>query len=329
MTSTNNPLLSICIPTYNRANLLKKTLDCIVTQRVFIETDHVEVVISNNNSTDNTEEVALDFQSRFPNKIVYIRTKETTSASVNFANALLHAQGELCKLHNDSVSIQPEFLESVISLMQKSSDKKYPIFFLNGNWHSHDETTLCESISDFVSHVSFYMTWIGGFSILKEDIQKYVQHFIESNHQFPHTEILLKLLEHGRSILVYNAKFGEEYPEVTKPITTKILEEVYIGEYIPMLRKYVDDAMLRHSTYGREVTKTIIFYMAYYYRLTQKFQLTYINDFYFLKKYVPLYKYYLILILYPLYIFIHPYRKNVKLRKFFIYLSNMRRKRSS
>ena len=48
-------LLSICIPTYNRETYLAKTLDSIVNQNIFLSSDDINIVISDNCSTDGTE----------------------------------------------------------------------------------------------------------------------------------------------------------------------------------------------------------------------------------------------------------------------------------
>ena len=55
------PVLSICIPTYNRAKILDETLFNLTNESVFQETNDVEIVISNNNSPDNTEEVCQKY----------------------------------------------------------------------------------------------------------------------------------------------------------------------------------------------------------------------------------------------------------------------------
>mgnify|MGYP003292937366 CR=1 FL=1 len=52
----NKPLLSICIPTYNRADVLKICLETIVHNRGFC--DDIEVVVCDNNSTDNSVKIA-------------------------------------------------------------------------------------------------------------------------------------------------------------------------------------------------------------------------------------------------------------------------------
>jgi abequosyltransferase len=49
------PLLSICIPTYNRSQYLKQALETYVSNAAF--DDEVEIVISDNASTDNTEKM--------------------------------------------------------------------------------------------------------------------------------------------------------------------------------------------------------------------------------------------------------------------------------
>ena len=54
----NKPLLSICIPTYNRAHYLKECLGSIVAQFDDRDVrDNVEVVVSDNASPDNTREL--------------------------------------------------------------------------------------------------------------------------------------------------------------------------------------------------------------------------------------------------------------------------------
>ena len=51
------PLLSICIPTYNRAEILDKSLESITKQDIFQKTDEVEIIVSDNCSQDNTHNI--------------------------------------------------------------------------------------------------------------------------------------------------------------------------------------------------------------------------------------------------------------------------------
>ncbi|PPS21353.1 hypothetical protein DJ52_11395 [Brachyspira murdochii] len=53
MMSNNLPLVSIIITTYNRAELLKRAINSAVEQTY----QNIEIIISDNASTDNTEDV--------------------------------------------------------------------------------------------------------------------------------------------------------------------------------------------------------------------------------------------------------------------------------
>ena len=50
----NYPYISIIIPTYNRAHLLSQTVDSFLAQEY--PQDRFEIILSNNNSSDNTQE---------------------------------------------------------------------------------------------------------------------------------------------------------------------------------------------------------------------------------------------------------------------------------
>lgn len=64
------PLLSICIPTYNRACYLWRTLNSITTQKGFLFTDFIEIIISDNCSDDATEEVCMEFVKNILQRLV-------------------------------------------------------------------------------------------------------------------------------------------------------------------------------------------------------------------------------------------------------------------
>ena len=57
-----NQLFSIFIPTYNRANLLAETLNSLISQ---ISEDQIEIIISDNNSTDTTKKTVETFIQQY------------------------------------------------------------------------------------------------------------------------------------------------------------------------------------------------------------------------------------------------------------------------
>jgi glycosyltransferase involved in cell wall biosynthesis len=76
-----SPLLSICIPTYNREKYLQECLESIVHQEGFNIND-IEIVISDNASQDGTTKLVESFKQKYPN-IQYFRNAENIGAIRN------------------------------------------------------------------------------------------------------------------------------------------------------------------------------------------------------------------------------------------------------
>ena len=59
------PILSICIPTYNRAEVLRDTLEHYTSCEEF--NDEVELIISDNASTDATKSLCTEYAEQYKN----------------------------------------------------------------------------------------------------------------------------------------------------------------------------------------------------------------------------------------------------------------------
>lgn len=68
--------VSIIVPVYNTANKLEKCLESLVNQTM----QDIEIVIVNDGSTDNSEEIIMKYQDKYPNVIKYYK-KENTGVS--------------------------------------------------------------------------------------------------------------------------------------------------------------------------------------------------------------------------------------------------------
>lgn len=65
---TQYPKFSIIIPTYNRSSMLHYTLDSMLAQKY--PEDKFEIVVCNNNSTDDTQELLQSYATKYPHKII-------------------------------------------------------------------------------------------------------------------------------------------------------------------------------------------------------------------------------------------------------------------
>ncbi|HOI55240.1 MAG TPA: glycosyltransferase family 2 protein [Phycisphaerae bacterium] len=83
-----SPLVSIGVPVYNGERFLRDTLNGLLAQ----EFSDVEILISDNASTDGTEAIAREFAAREP-RVTYCRNTENLGAARNFELLVERARG--------------------------------------------------------------------------------------------------------------------------------------------------------------------------------------------------------------------------------------------
>ena len=121
---TKAPILSICIPTYNRANYLESAILNICNDSAF--SNDIEIVISDNASTDQTEFIVEKYKKQYPN-ITYYKNKENLKDE-NFILALLRGKGKYVRLFNDTLRLQKGALGYMLKTIENSSENT-PLFF--------------------------------------------------------------------------------------------------------------------------------------------------------------------------------------------------------
>lgn len=104
------PTVSIGLPVYNGASYLETALDSIVRQTY---TD-IEVVISDNASTDDTQRICEEFAAADP-RIRYSRNSVNEGARYNFNKVFDLSTGEYFKWASHDDWISPRFIESCVA----------------------------------------------------------------------------------------------------------------------------------------------------------------------------------------------------------------------
>lgn len=110
----NKIVLSIVIPTKNRANLLKMALQSIERQRA--DQNVYEVIVIDNGSTDETKGVAKEFQYRIKNyRYIY---DARPGLHVGRNRGLLESKGELIGYLDDDVILFPNWINTVLAAFE-------------------------------------------------------------------------------------------------------------------------------------------------------------------------------------------------------------------
>ncbi|NTV73513.1 MAG: glycosyltransferase, partial [Holophaga sp.] len=130
------PLLSICIPTYNRASLLELTLENVLAQTKGLP--DVEVVVSDNASTDHTQEILARHSG-----ILTDRLDRTVGITRNIEHAVCDmASGKYVWIVGDDDLVIGGALARVLAFLRAHPDLGY--VYLNFGWidANNRETTI-------------------------------------------------------------------------------------------------------------------------------------------------------------------------------------------
>jgi glycosyltransferase involved in cell wall biosynthesis len=118
--------VSICIPTYNRANHLANCLNSIIS--CSLNTDlKFQVCISDNASTDGTEELINNAKARL--EIKYHKNLTNLGHARNFLKVVSMADGEFIWLIGDDDLLMPYAIESLYKLID--NHPKVDFFYVN------------------------------------------------------------------------------------------------------------------------------------------------------------------------------------------------------
>ena len=111
--------ISVVIPVYNVEKYLAETLDSVIGQSIGFE-ENIQMILVNDGSPDNSEEICLEYQSRYPDNIVYVK-KENGGVSSARNEGLKYVEGKYVNfLDSDDI-----WRERAIEIALDYFDKHY------------------------------------------------------------------------------------------------------------------------------------------------------------------------------------------------------------
>lgn len=191
----NNILLSLCIPTDGKVNLVIPTIESIYSQGVDLSL--FEVIVTDNGSSDDLSRI-ID-QYTYPN-FHYYRT--TSAGFTNQIDAFEKSTGIFCKLVSHRCRFLPGSLESLIGLVKKYMDSK-PIIYCADGYLKIDELSECKDMDDFINKMTYRISWSGGTCAWQKDISNLRERSIDE--LFPHLVFLFGLRE-ATQYVIWNKK---------------------------------------------------------------------------------------------------------------------------
>ena len=110
----SKPRLSIGLPVFNGEKYLRQALDSVITQTY----RDFELIISDNASTDKTQQICLEYTKR-DNRIRYYRSKKNNGAAWNFNNVFKLSLGEYFKWISHDDMMAPNLVSRCMSAIER------------------------------------------------------------------------------------------------------------------------------------------------------------------------------------------------------------------
>jgi glycosyltransferase involved in cell wall biosynthesis len=111
--SIRRPKVSVCIPTYNRPDYLRQSIESVLSQSF----SDYELIISNNASEDSTAAVIGSFKDF---RIVHIKKEKNIGLVENFNSCLAAAKGEFITVFHDDDHMLPDNLSLKVRALEKN-----------------------------------------------------------------------------------------------------------------------------------------------------------------------------------------------------------------
>jgi glycosyltransferase involved in cell wall biosynthesis len=168
------PLLTIAIPTYNRARFLNELLKVLCEQ--LLSEPRVELIISDNASIDETPAVVQEYRDRGL-QLQYLRNASNLGADSNILNCFEQARGKYVWIMGDDDLVLTDAIHKIVSYLEV---KEYDLVYVNS--YSFEDPNSPRALSapkkpveienpkEFVRRVHVFLTFISGNIVNKDRV---------------------------------------------------------------------------------------------------------------------------------------------------------------
>lgn len=111
------PLITICMPTYNHEAYLEESIDSILNQ----DYKNIQIIISDDCSTDNSREILLAYQKKYPQKI-YVQIHPANLGAVENVQSIYPLiKGEfVCWFSGDDIFLPNKLSKQIACMLENN-----------------------------------------------------------------------------------------------------------------------------------------------------------------------------------------------------------------
>ena len=199
MNGTDRILISFCIPTYNRAELVRRSVMNILE----IDSAQIEVVVVDNDSPDGTENAV---RSIGDDRISYYRNPTNIGGVLNLIQTIKRAKGEWLFFLSDEDTVNVKNMEGVIEFLSTGDYSEIAVLMGNvrnsdGSYYfKYDDKKFLKG-DESVTKIGFSHHYMSGLMINKKFINaQQLDDYTLSDGIYPHTNIYTRACINGGAV---------------------------------------------------------------------------------------------------------------------------------
>ncbi len=251
MTIKDKPLLTIAIPTYNRAKALNQCLKCISGQ-IDKNDSRVEILVSDNCSPDGTRDVVANY-IKLGYNIRYIVNTINMGIGFNVAQCYKEATGQFAVAFGDDDILLNGSVDLILKAIRENRD--CGVIHLNAHDHKHAEGSIAvfKNPLEFINEIHYDITFISANIINRslinwDDLLKYKDSFLN------HCNLIFEAILHAPKNIFIRQKTivgagienseGYDFYQVFGKNFNIIMKDVEARNHITGIRQSINNQLL-------------------------------------------------------------------------------------
>ena len=174
-------LFSVVIPVYNVEMYLAETLDSVIGQTIGFE--NIQIILVNDGSPDNSEEICLRYRDRYPDNITYVR-QENAGVSAARNNGIGYIKGKYVNFLDSDDCWDKNAFKWVYAFFEKNYDQvdvvgaRKKFFDAASGYHHLDYKFSSTRVIDLIANYEMIQMDVTGAFIKAEAIgeHRFSQH---------------------------------------------------------------------------------------------------------------------------------------------------------
>lgn len=233
------PILSICIPTYNRLDILRNTISSIYSDLDGVSLDDFEVVVSDNSKEHTTQPVIGEFKYK---NLHYYPTE--CEGFRNSFFALSYGKGDYLKLNNNYTMFKKGTLRTMLAQIKSQYSTRSQIIYTNG-LRGFKKVMCYDNFDGYLAALSYFSSWSAGYGMWKEDFDA-IRDNVELDKYFPQTSLLFTQTHKQMYVLDDRQLFKDQH--VSKKGGYDIFK-VFSIDYLNLINNAVVERKISKDTF--------------------------------------------------------------------------------